>query len=171
MTRARIAGLFYLVTFITGVLALVVGGRAGAVAGAIAGASYIAVTVLFYLLFAPIHRGVSLVAACVSFAGIIAGFAGVAGIPPLVFFGVYCLLIGYLALGSDLPRYLGVLMVVAGLGWLTFLSPQLTRSLYPYNLAPGMLGEGLLTAWLLVVGRQPARVVDEGARRVPGAVT
>jgi hypothetical protein len=41
-------------------------------------------------------------------------------------------------------------MVFAGLGWLTFLSPSLATFLYPYNFAPGMIGEGALTLWLLV---------------------
>ncbi len=71
----------------------------------------------------------------------------------LVFFGFYCLLIGYLIFRSTfLPRILGALMVVAGLGWLTFLSPPLAKSLSPYVLAPGIVGEGLLTVWLLVKG-------------------
>jgi hypothetical protein len=45
-------------------------------------------------------------------------------ISSLVFFGPYCLLIGYLIFRSTfLPRILGVLMALAGLGWLIFLSP------------------------------------------------
>jgi hypothetical protein len=48
-------------------------------------------------------------------------------------------------------------MVLAGLGWLTFclaalLSPPLARLLFPYIVIPGMLGEGALTLWLLLVG-------------------
>ena len=71
----------------------------------------------------------------------------------LVFFGVYCLLIGYLILRSTfLPRFVGALMVFAGLGWLTFASPPLVNSLYPYVLLPGLLGEGCLTVWLLLMG-------------------
>ena len=57
-----------------------------------------------------------------------------------------------IATTSFLPRILGALMVVAGLGWLTFLSPPLAKSLSPYVLAPGIVGEGLLTVWLLVKG-------------------
>jgi len=71
----------------------------------------------------------------------------------LVFFGLHCLLVGYLIFRSTfLPRILGALMMFAGLGWLTFLSPALAKDLSPYNLAPGMLGEGLLIVWLLVFG-------------------
>ena len=68
----------------------------------------------------------------------------------LVFFGFHCFLIGWLLLKSAfLPRFVGVLMVVAGLGWLTFLFPPLAIQLAPYNLLPGFLGEGSLTLWLL----------------------
>lgn len=74
-----------------------------------------------------------------------------------VFFGCYCLLIGYLILESTfLPRILGVGMAIAGLGWLTFLSPALTHVVSPYILAVG-LGEVALTLWLLVAGVNPER--------------
>jgi hypothetical protein len=71
----------------------------------------------------------------------------------LGFFGFYCLLIGYLVFRSAfLPRVLGVLMMFGGLSWLTFLSPPLADYLRPYNIAPGAVGEGALTLWLLLVG-------------------
>ena len=76
----------------------------------------------------------------------------------LVFFGFYCLLIGYLIFRSTfLPRILGAAMTLAGLGWLTgsfasFLSPPFAIHLFPYIMLPGMLGEGALTVWLLVKG-------------------
>jgi uncharacterized protein DUF4386 len=71
----------------------------------------------------------------------------------LVFFGVYCLLIGYLIFRSVfLPRILGVLMALAGLGWLTFLSPPFANSLTPSILVLGFLAELLLMLWLLVMG-------------------
>jgi hypothetical protein len=82
---------------------------------------------------------------------------------PLVFFGFYCLLIGYLILRSTfLPRILGALMVFAGLGWLTFLSPPLANYLSPYIFIPGLLGEGALTLWLLVVGVNVQRWREQG---------
>ncbi len=125
----------------------------GVAAGLIAGACYIAVTLIFYSLFKPVSSRISLLAAVVSLTGILVGPLRLTGVNPLVFFGFYCLLIGYLIFRSAfLPRMLGVLMAIASLGWLTFLSPALGRSLYPYNLAPGILGEGALTVWLLVAG-------------------
>ena len=153
MNRARIAGIFYLVTFVTGIFALLVRSKLGMAAGLVAGACYIAVTILFYGLFKPVNRRLSLLAACVSLVGIAAGPLQVKAVNPLVFFGFYCLLIGYLIFRSTfLPRILGALMAFGGLGWLTFLSPPLAHVLSPYNLAPGMLGEGALTLWLLVMG-------------------
>ncbi|MGO9520278.1 MAG: DUF4386 domain-containing protein, partial [Candidatus Korobacteraceae bacterium] len=71
----------------------------------------------------------------------------------LVLFGFYDLLIGYLIFRSAfLPRVLGVLMALAGLGWLTFLYPPLANSLSPYVLVLGFLAELLLMLWLLVKG-------------------
>jgi hypothetical protein len=156
---ARVAGAFYLVTILAGGSALMLRGRWGFAAGLIAAASYVAVTLLFYYLFRPVNRGLSLLAALVSLIGCSLGplgmllkFPGPANVS-LVFFGVYCLLIGYLILRSTfLPRFVGALMVFAGLGWLTFASPPLVNSLYPYVLLPGLLGEGCLTVWLLLMG-------------------
>ena len=156
MNKARIAGVFYVLTFIGGIYSLVVGGRSGAAAGLIAAASYIAVTIVFYYLFKPVNRGLSLLAAIISFAGCVAGSLGGNPLAPaflnaLVFFGFYCLLIGYLILKSTfVPAALGALMMFAGLGWLTFFSSRLATALYPYILAPGIIGEGALTVWLLV---------------------
>jgi hypothetical protein len=151
MNKARIAGVFYLLVFVTGGVALAVRGAVGSAAGLIAGLLYIAVTLLFYDLLKPVNRRLSLLAASVSLAGIAVG--PVLKVNPLPFFGIYCLLIGYLIFRSTfLPRTLGVLVACGGVGWLTFLSPALARRLSPYNFAPGMLGEGALTLWLLVFG-------------------
>ncbi len=55
----------------------------------------------------------------------------------LVFFGLHCLGVGYLILRSTfLPRLIGALMLIAGFGWLTFLSPPLANSLAPFNMMP-----------------------------------
>jgi len=204
------AGVFYLLTFLTGAVAvpggrLIVSGDAAMTAANILAheplfrlsfaayliniAVYLTVTLLFYELFKPVNRSLSLFAAFFSLvACAIQAASSVLYLAPLVvlgsapylsvftveqlramvlmflklhaqayniglvFFGFYCLLIGFLALRSTfLPRVLGVLMMLAGLGWLTFLSPPLAEYLSPYNRAVGVLGELSLTVWLLVI--------------------
>ena len=69
----------------------------------------------------------------------------------LAFFGCYDLLLGYLAFQSTfLPRPIGVLLGLAGLGWLTFFVPPIATHLLPYNVFAGLIGEGLTILWLLV---------------------
>ena len=71
----------------------------------------------------------------------------------LVFFGLFNLLIGYLIFRSTfLPRILGVLMALSGLGWLTFLSPPMANYVFSYIAVLGILAEALLMLWLLVKG-------------------
>jgi Domain of unknown function (DUF4386) len=209
---ARITGVVYLLYFLTAILGefflrgLVVDGDAAATAnnllahqplfrlgwatGLISTACYIAVTALFYGLFKPVNRSLSLVAAFLSLAGCtILAFSSLFQLAPLVvlggsqylrvftveqlralalmflelsaqavnicfvFFGFYCLLIGYLIFKSAfLPRILGVLMAFAGLGWLAFLSPPLANYLLTYIEVIGILAEASLMVWLLVMG-------------------
>ena len=152
--KARIAGVFYLLNILTGALALIVNGKLAFAAILIAALCYFVVTLLFYGIFKPVNRNLSLLAAFFSFAGCTISALGPLHLSlpnPLIFFGVYCLLISYLIFRSTfLPRMLGALMAFGGLGWLTFLSPPLANYLSPYNLAPGILGELSLTLWLLV---------------------
>lgn len=156
--NARFAGAFYLLTFLAGLPAFFLRSSLGIALGLIAGTCYIVVTLLFYRLFKPVNRTLSLLAAVVSLAGcaigpVTAGLHLTLQINPLVFFGFYCLLIGYLILQSTfLPGVLGALMAFAGLGWLTFLSASVASRLQPYNLVPGLIGEGALTVWLLLKG-------------------
>src|SRR5262245_35580130 len=118
-SRARIAGVFYLLTFVTGILAALPTAAKFA-ANLIATVCYVAVTVLFYGLFRPVNPGVSLVAALVSLAGCVVGTLNLLKlisfpVSNLVFFGGYCLLIGWLIFRSTfMPRVLGVLMAIGG---------------------------------------------------------
>jgi len=171
--RARIAGALYLLTIVTGAFAAFVSGKLLVYADAAsltATACYIGVTLLFYRIFKPVDSSLSLIAAVFSFAGCTLGALSVfhlvppyiKSVNPLICFGVYCVLIGYLIFQSNfLPRVLGALMAFGGLGWLSFVSPELANYLSPYNLAPGILGEGALTVWLLAKGVNAQRWLEQ----------
>lgn len=157
MNLARWAGLCYVLTIVAGSWALAGAGAWRMAANGVAAASYVAVTVLFFFLFRTVHARVSLLAAIVGLSGCVASALAMSGTWRLPFnalglFGVYCLLIAWLIARSTLPRALAVLMALGGLGWLTFLVPSVSRELAPYNYAPGIVGETLLTLWLLVTG-------------------
>jgi MFS family permease len=82
----------------------------------------------------------------------------------LVFFAVYCLLIGCLILRATfLPRFLGAMMVLAGLGWLTFLYAPLASHLSPYIEALGIVAEASLMLWLLVMGVKTERWQEQAS--------
>ena len=123
---------------------------------------------LLYFILKPVDPGLSLLAGLVSLAGCAVGPVSAAlklTIPAqnvsLVLFGCYCLLIGYLILKSTfLPRVVGGLMVFAGAGWLTFLWPHPASALGPWVFAPGIIGEGTLTLWLLVIGLNEQRWLE-----------
>lgn len=71
----------------------------------------------------------------------------------LPFFGLSTLLNGSLIFKSTfLPRFLGLVSILGGLGWLTFLDPALGSRLFPYILVIGVLGSVLQILWLLVKG-------------------
>jgi len=163
--KARIAGSFYLLCIVTNLIEF--SGKGGhsltVSSGLIATASYITVTVLFYHLFKPVSARLSLVAMLFSLAGCTIRVLGPLRLVPLhvhsqVFFGFYCLLIGYLILKSTfLPHTLGALMAIAGLGLLTSVSRQLANQFSPYHYIAAGIGEGLLTVWLLAVGVNAVR--------------
>lgn len=221
--RARITGAVYLLFFLTTIFAtslinkLVVSNdaaatahnilaheplfRFGVITGLVSTAFYIALTALFYHLFKPVNRSLSLVAAFLSLMGCaILVFGSVLQLFPLVilgggkylsvfnaeqlqalaytflelndqafnisllFFGTYCILIGYLIFRSTfLPRILGVLMMLAGLGWLAFLAPPVANHLSVYIEGLGILAEGLLMLWLLVFGVNPQRWKEQAS--------
>ena len=139
--RARIAGAFYLVNIVSGALALRLRGRLGVASLLVATACYLAVTFLFYGIFRPVNKSLSFTAALFSLVACALGVLGPFHLVPipinnLIFFGAYCLLIGYLISRSIfMPRILGALMALGGLGWMTFISPPLAHYVSPYNMA------------------------------------
>lgn len=76
-----------------------------------------------------------------------------AGYVSIIFFGLFDFAIGCLVFKSTfLPRTLGVLMALAGLGWLAFLWPPLASHLSPFVDVLGFVAEAALMIWLLVRG-------------------
>ena len=76
----------------------------------------------------------------------------------LVFFGIYCLMIGWLAWRSDfLPRIVGALMLLAGGCYLLksvadLAAPTLAAALPSSVMIPTLVGEAALALWLLAFG-------------------
>ena len=163
---ARMTGVFWLLTVLTGTVAMVA--RTGPLAilvNLVSTACYAGATVFAYYLLKPVSRNVSLLGMVFSLVG--CTISALSALAPLgaqaptvafLFFGLHCCTVGYLILRATfLPRALGALLVFGGLGWLTFslstlLSPPLARTLSPYIMFPGILGEAALTFWLLVKG-------------------
>ena len=139
----------------------------GNIANLLATIAYAVVTVLLFQLFRPVSKRISLVAAFCSFLGCIAAFIDMFGylpkqISPLMFFGAYCLCLGYLIMRSwFLPRILGVFLAIGGLGWLTFAVPSLSKQIFPYNMGPGIISETLFTLWLVIRGLNEVRWQDQ----------
>jgi Domain of unknown function (DUF4386) len=181
--KARIAGLMYLLIFITAPSGAATATPLKMIMNL---ASDTGVALIFYYLFEPVNRSLSFVASLsrlifvvvmgvnslnyfgvteflqvsYSSASFNRGY-GVALIP----FGLHCVLTGYLIIRSTfLPRILGTLMVLAGLGYLIFLWPPLgDRLFFPYIVIPGVVGEGSLTLWLLVMGANNMRWREQEA--------
>ncbi|NJB71266.1 hypothetical protein GGR42_001728 [Saonia flava] len=76
----------------------------------------------------------------------------------LVFFACYDLVIGLLILKSKyLPKLIGILMLMAGVCYLTnsfslFLYPEFAEKLFPFVLFPCFVGELVLALWLTFKG-------------------
>jgi len=71
----------------------------------------------------------------------------------LVFFGFYALLKGYLVIRSTfLPRALGWLTVLGGIGWLAYLSPPFGDRVFSLIALFGIVGALANIGWLLVFG-------------------
>jgi hypothetical protein len=133
-------------------------------------ALYALLTLLLYFMFKPVSRGVSLLAALFSLAGCIfsiiqtlhlTGYV----VSPLIFFGIYCLLLGQLVIRSGfLPKFLGALLVVAGVGWLLFLLP-FTKPINSVTEVFGVIAEGAFCLWLLIAGVSPRWAKKAKVRR------
>lgn len=82
----------------------------------------------------------------------------------LVFFGFEGVLRGWLIYRSGfLPRFLGVLSMVGGVGWLTWLWPPLGSRAFPLVALFAIGGVILTTGWLLVRGVDDAKWKERAA--------
>jgi uncharacterized protein DUF4386 len=173
---ARMAGLLFLLLVLTAAFTEFfargkLSSAADLTAGIIEASCMIAVTLLFYGIFRAVNKRLSLLAAFFNFVALtleLLQFLPHGVNIGLGFHGFYWILIGYLIFKSTfLPRILGALMAIAGLCWLTFLSPPLANYLSPYSLASALLVEGLVMLWLLVMGVNAQQWKEQvSARRV-----
>ena len=170
--KARIAGLLYLLVFVIGP-----SGASSATPTNVIGmlACDVGVALILYVLLKPVGRRMALLGAvfrliCVAILAVNSlNYFGVLDLfhaahsaaafntgyaIALVPFGIQCLLFGYLIFKSGfLPRILGILFALAGLGYLICVWPPLGQRLFfPYIVIPGVIGEGALTLWLLIFG-------------------
>ena len=90
----------------------------------------------------------------------------------LVFFGIHCVIVGYLLFNSTFfPRILGRLLAMGGVGYLinifaNVMPTALRAFLFPGIILQAGLAEGLLTLWLIIAGVNSSkwRVQENAAR-------
>jgi hypothetical protein len=76
----------------------------------------------------------------------------------LIFFGFECLVLGYLIYKSGyLPKFIGVLMPIAGLCYITnsfvlILDPEVADKLFPAIMVPVFIAESTFCLWLIAKG-------------------
>ncbi len=74
----------------------------------------------------------------------------------LIIFGVHLLLLGYMMIISkDLPKYLGILLMIAGIGYVIDSLGLILFATYSFELSVyTFIGELLLIVWLFIRGRK-----------------
>lgn len=83
----------------------------------------------------------------------------------MVFFGLNTLLTGYLVFRSTfLPRALGVVSVVGGLGWLVYLYEPLAHRLESWIVGVGVIGALAMVLWFLVKGVDEQRWTEQAGQ-------
>ena len=101
----------------------------------------------------PLKLGVDVTDQLINFLSFFVSGAGRSLIFLFNFFGLFQIAIGYvIARATFLPRILGVLVAVAGVGWLAVLMPPLATFLGTPLQVFGFVAEALLMLWLLVFG-------------------
>jgi len=157
--EARIDGVLYLFSMLAGIIGGILISRKmkaqGDSANLAAASLYTAVIVLFWDLFRPVNGWLSTGVAILGLIGnwLPQSWYKMAHTSVVLFFGVYCFLVGCMILKSRFfPTFVGVLMVGGGICWLTATWPWLASAITPYNELGALIGEGTLTLYLLVKG-------------------
>lgn len=173
--RARMSGVVYFLYLAAMELAMTSVGRLpAAYKGALlmVNVFYLILALLFYGLFRPVSKWLSLVAAVCGVAGCTIGalqYLHVATrLKSVPFVATFILLVGFLIVRSTfLPRILGWLMVLNGVGWMVYLLPSGPRFVYADMFWFSFAVEALLMLWLLVRGVNITRWRQQaGAARV-----
>lgn len=138
----------------------------------VAGVLYSGMTLLLSHLLWPVNKWISAVAAIVSLAGCWLpqlSWYNSAHINNFLFFGVYCLLTGYLVWRSRFfPKTVGVFMAGAGVCWLITTWPALQHATSPFAGIIGLVGEGTLMGYLIIRGLDERQWTEAAALRLRG---
>ena len=84
----------------------------------------------------------------------------------LVFFGFYCLLVGFVIFKSKMvPKFLGILYIISGIGYLInsftmLLSKGFENPIFSYVAIPIFIGELSFSLWLLIKGIDSSEIFN-----------
>ena len=150
--KARITGALYFLSLLMGEFGDYIFHDKAHTAGLLEISGMVAVTLLLYSIFKPVNKSLALLAASLNLVAMIFEAQSVnpqgQGVG-LVIHGMSFIVFAYLIFKATfLPRILGVLMAIAGVGWVTYLSTPFPK----INLTVCLLGEVSVMLWLLVMG-------------------
>jgi hypothetical protein len=159
--KSRITGAVYFLSLLMGEFGDYIFHDKAHTAGLLEISGMVVVTLLVYVIFKPVNKILALLAL---FLNLVAMVFEAQSVNPhgqsvgLIIHGLYVLVFAYLIFRSTfMPQILSVLMALAGLGWVTYLSTPFPR----INLIFCLLGEVSVMLWLLVMGVNEQRWTEQ----------